>query len=295
MFAPLYLFKRADNPFENAHLPVAVAGVFKIMLDVPTTIDLMLMTLTENRVPISDFRAIREFADVNLILLNGEYACAGSPALMDEALQVLFDKAEPGWNSDPLFCSYFPRKLEFLRFLYYMCCQYIISLIYQLSVTYAMEFAFTDLVRARIYKVLATDEKSRLSAYERRRRIALAALIGSSDPGRIFAKLARLVENEGHWQLPIEARFDIGEFVEESGSFSRFAATASAIDILSRHHTYAAKLHDWLKSCQRKIEDAIGAKVFPDDLVMGPSPQVPVTVLSQVIAKCRPESQQRHT
>ena len=284
MFAPMYLFKRRENPFLNGQLPVAVAGLFKIMLDVPTTIDLMLITSSQETTSECGFTEIREFADSNGILLNGEFACAGSPGLIDEVLSILFDDVLSEWSSNVQFESYFPKQKEFLLFTYYMSCQYIISLVYQLSTAFTMEFAFSDLASSGLYTPVALPNADRLPAYERRRRISLWAMMRCSDLEAVFKRLVRLVENEQRWHVLPEKRVILLEFLADTLSFCALAFRSNAGDILNAHQNYEVKFQNCVRLLQEEIERTIGTPgVFPGQPVLGPSKQLPATLLSHII------------
>jgi hypothetical protein len=289
MFAPLYLVKRRIAPVADGSLPVALAGVFKIMLDVPTTIDLMVLTAARPHDTNWNWRDIRDFADKNLILLNGEYACAGSPALMDEVLRPLFGEPEAERDSSsPLFRSYLPDRREFLVFVHYMSCQYLAAFVYQLTTARAMELAFTELMQSGAFIPHTEVEESRPSAYERRRRIALRALIQANESGEIFAPFGRLAKHGERGSSSADPYSAVLDFLETSRSFLESVADATAPEVSHLHRRYQAEFRGWLELHQPRIEAAIGAtRLFSAGPFFGPSPLLPCALLANII-----ESQQ---
>lgn len=169
MFLPLYLHWRSDKGPEQVEMATAVSGLFKIMLDVPTTLDLMLATDWSGVGDCAYTAAgIGGYAERTGILNNHDWACASPPGLIRAALTTLCgDADEP--TSDPPVPWGFPLD-GFAAFAGTMARQYALSQAFQVGTTFAMESAFSHLGGGQ---AVPDGPAKLLSAYERRRRILL--------------------------------------------------------------------------------------------------------------------------
>lgn len=276
MFSPLYLFKRKENPFNNGELPTSVSGLFKIMLDVPTTIDLMIMQDAQNEIEISTpkeaSKQISAFADSSLILLNGEYACAGSPGLIDDIISIMFENRKYIKAALPRWSSYFPNPKQFQSYNYYMTAQYVIGLMYLISTAVSMEVAFKSLqeIDGLDFSALSTEREDKLSAYERRRRIMLN-IVRDCDKGEaVFRKFYNLACDPRKWNLQVEENQGLRNCLDLSLSFLKKTDTATPQRISTLHHDYSEAVGHILAQLQKMIELTIGSKgMFPDNVKFG--------------------------
>ncbi len=198
MFSPLYLFKK-NNGIKNGELDTSISGVFKIMLDVPTTIDLMIIKGAKNKASKSFGKLIsnhiQQFADETTILLNGDYACAGSPALINNVTDILFKHPNNIINTNDIYINNFSNLIEFKNFSYLMSSQYIINIMYLLVTMYSMEIIY------KYHNIDYTDNQNilSLSAYERRRLIALQEIMDITNHSSIFIELFELINSPNLW------------------------------------------------------------------------------------------------
>jgi len=283
MFSPIYLFHRAKQPLADGGLPVEIAGLFKILLDVPTTIDLMFM-----KSPSDDFqdpKAIQRFADNYLILLNGEYACAGPPTLIDEVIELLYDK--PDIALDNPFRRFFPDVPEFLEFVDHMTRQYVVAIYYQLATMFAMECAFGELSRLGLYTPLVIRDDHKFSAYERRRRIALSAMTNSDMRETALTAFAQQIKEESHRSFSAES-FEISQALLQSQQFLREVSHLSPREILVAHREYQVQVGHFLRSCRRNIEDSIGAQgLFDEQMIAERLDCPPAQQLAEILDSFR--------
>ncbi len=288
MFAPLYLLHRSKNCFQNGELPTPVSGVFKIMLDVPTTIDLMILKDYPADLPADAAhdipRQIQTFADENLILLNGEYACAGSPGLIQTVARILFENRKPVVEEYPLFQEYFGYHDEFRRFTYFMSLQYVAGFTYILTTSLAMEYAFLQLHDTR-HSSLANPAIEKPSAYERRREIALEAMSRPELRKKSLRRFAALVENPAGWQVESGQNLGISRCVQLSEDFLDFAAGASPDGIAVSYQVYQEQVGQFLLSVQSEVETAIGAVgMFPPAVRFGNPENHPAHILGEMLS-----------
>lgn len=286
MFAPLYLFHRASEPYANGSLPTPVSGVFKIMLDVPTTIDLMFLRNTHDvtgLAPKDAAKTIRDFADTTGILLNGDYACAGSPNLIDDINGVLFEDRQAdvgGWG------KFFSNTEEFKRFSYLMSAQYVIGLMYLMATAVSMEAAFGCLEADGRKPDLATVEhEDRLSAYERRRRIMLDALANPADREAAVTRFFDLVKDPAKWGISDEQHPGLKTSLESTLTFLSGVEGKSPEAISDAHTVYAEIIKQTVAQSQNLISATIGASDLFDGSVrfVGQPEQDPARILRGVV------------
>lgn len=256
MFAPLYLIHRGTNPYADGALPTPLSGVFKIMLDVPTTLDLMVLNGWRDSIATAcgpmQPTEIQNFADSHLILLNGEYACAGAPGLIQSVVGILFSEG----RDDHRFATYLGDREEFLTFCYLMSCQYVVGLLYLHASAIAMERAFS------FCNGQGVPIESPMSAYERRRRFALAALAGRERYEGAFRGLCALVADERGWGLDVGKRWVGDSSLHEALEFLDRIATADAVEISHAHALFESRMAVALSSLQMAITRSIGAKAM---------------------------------
>ncbi|MDX2028391.1 MAG: hypothetical protein SFW62_07125 [Alphaproteobacteria bacterium] len=288
MFAPLYLYKRSTAPYANGSLPTPVSGVFKIMLDVPTTMDLMFMqghntgiaSATDKTMP----QQIQAFADDNLILLNGEYACAGSPGLIDNVVSILFEDRESNPDQYSHFKEYFKDSQEFLAFAYYMTNQYVMGTMYLLSTMTSMEVAYRQLRESGRYSPLVHDENEKLSAYERRRRIALEIMQDPENRESVLQQFRKLAEDGSLWGISASTVLDLSGCFERSVDFLKKVEISDARQIAELHGLYQTEIENHLIHAQRMAESSIGTHaIFPVPVRFGNPRQNPVQLLRNML------------
>jgi hypothetical protein len=287
MFAPLYLFQRADHPVPNGQLPTPVSGGFKIMLDVPTTIDLMLIrghdTNIASRGGVDMAKEIQEFADKSLILLNGEYACAGAPGLIDNVTRTLFENVKSDPAQHAKFQEYFPKPDKFMQFSYCMTSQYVMGTMYLLSTMTAMEAAYKQLESERKYTP-DTDSNNKLSAYERRRRIALDVVIEPTNSESVLKQFASLVENESIWGVDVANKLNIRDSLDLSLGFVRNVDSMSPRDISQAHTQYQIGIENQLVLAQQKADMALGTTgMFPKEIEFDRTKRSPARLLKNIL------------
>lgn len=275
MFAPLYLIHSAKRPFADGTLPTPVSGVFKIMLDVPTTMDLMLLSGWREGIAHASTAGvalqIQEYADRSGILLNGEYACAGSPGLIERVVGMLFEEKSIGGGE---FANYFGDTQEFLAFCYLMSRQYIVGLVYLLSTTVAMERAFAELDEG-----VETGEE-RIAAYERRRRIALVSLQGTGNAEGALRGIFDQIRDERRWNPGSEMRIEGDQVLEASLELLSLAMHADAREISAAHCGFERTVMAELNRLQSATAGLIDAKtMFVEPITLGDPRRSPVWAL----------------
>lgn len=175
MFVPSYLLLKARRSGPHVTLPTDASDLFKVTLDVPTTIDLMLIVgwVDSKQADAGSFSAmsIAEHAEKYGVLNNGEWTCAASPALMRNLLSLLEAPSQSG-QDDPSSVAALIELEEFEPFVAIMIRRYALSQAFQLSTTCLMERAFSGSTPGC---ELAPVPEASLSAYETRRRVALHA------------------------------------------------------------------------------------------------------------------------
>ncbi len=264
MFAPLYLLHRSTQRFADGALPTCISGVFKIMLDVPTTMDLMLMTEADglaHSMEKSLPQQIQDYADSKLVLLNGDYACAGSPGLIKTIVSSLFQPPEALVAQYGRFADCISNREEFLTFCFLMSQQYVVGLIYLQSTWLAMERAFSQLGGP------APTFSERLSAYERRRRIALQSLVDSN--AETLGRFAQLVRESHLWGVTCPLR-EADSALETSRLFLESTVNCDAELITGAYEHYREAIEGSLLRIQTTIAETIGSNsMFPASVHFG--------------------------
>jgi hypothetical protein len=293
MFAPLYLLKRPLNPFPNGKLPAPVAGVFKIMLDVSTTIDLMVMSEGSNHpVRLSRQRTaqeVRDYAEKHLLLLNGRYVCAGPDSLIHQVTHLLFCPIDELTPMRGAFDSFILDRTEFMAFAYLMSVQYIVGVTYQLVTMALMERAFRELNRYGLYVPQPSNEGQVFpSAYERRRRIALDCVLDETARTNVLIQVHALASSPHNWgmaKLPGMSR----PFLDNSISVLKDSEFMSAPEINELHKNFKRTAVSEIHKCQRSI-----STVVPDPELFPPNPfgtldlQMPDVILNNLLSSNAP-------
>lgn len=286
MFAPLYLFNRQSNTIKNGQLPTKMAGVFKIMLDVPTTIDLMLMERAgagrHADGPAYSVSAIRTFADERLILVNGDYACAGSPKLIDNILNIITEPSDPIVDDSHDFSQLMGDSGYFMPFCHLMSVQYVTGLIYIITTTItAQHLRYLIGATSRInFKSPTPDQAARPAAYDRRSHIAME-IMGRSDHRRAaLTLLVNIVKDGSLWRSNNNIASMIEDFLDDS------LALAASIHLQDKHmafklyNDYQKNTSEFIRTLQNMIEATIGAQnMFPPLPLFGNPSRHPVMTL----------------
>jgi hypothetical protein len=173
MFVPLYALHTVAHTGADITLPTDVSGLFKVMLDVPTTVDLMLVEQWSAAEPGDPEgyspEAIAAYAERKGILNNGKWTCAGPPGLISELL-VLLRPARADNDGDASSLDTLVSPEDFEAFATPTIRQYALSQAFQVCTTFVMERAFARVGNYRGYVHPPDDQ---LAAYERRRRIVI--------------------------------------------------------------------------------------------------------------------------
>lgn len=189
MFLPVFLRRKRGPGPEALELTTALSGLFKVMLDVPTTLDLMLAGEWTGMASVGySVKEIADYAEGADILNNGEWTCAGPPGLIDEVLEPVCEESlESHGMSQCLDTEVDPD--EFGAFASVMIRQYALSQAFQVATAFLMEKAFTQIAEGRAAE---TKRPGLLSAYERRRRILLALCRDAPSCGRVIGGYAQI-------------------------------------------------------------------------------------------------------
>lgn len=286
MFAPLYLFNRQENTIKNGALPTPVAGVFKIMLDVPTTIDLMLMERAGAGLsadgPAYTVSAIRKFADERLILVNGDYACAGSPKLIDNILSIMTEPSAPMADSPAGFAQLMGNTGPFMPFCHLMSIQYVAGLIYIITTTIvARHLRYLTRIPPQISAHAATAEQTmRPAAYARRSQIMME-MMGRSDHRRAaLTLLVNIVKDGRPWKNGDKTSACLEEFLDESLALAASIHLQHLRMTFELYTDYQKRASDMIRDLQNKIEATIGApNMFPPSPIFGNPSRHPVLTL----------------
>lgn len=254
MFAPLYLLHKGDNPIANGELDTAMAGVFKIMLDVPTTIDLMLMS---DGIPSNvSHQDILDFADHALILLNGDYACAGSPKLIDDVNKRLYSDLSGEFNKQSKWDTQFPDQNEFLKFCYLMSTQYVCSQIYQITTAILMETI------AQKIGHFEEESNEKMSAYERRRRYALQAVKQGDKAEVVFDNFVSLINESFGWNVDVQKSAAPTNVMNASLKILNSSNIQSPEDLLNSYQEYQNFVQIELQKLQTVIAETIHSETL---------------------------------
>lgn len=209
MFLPLFAWRKGRGQLP-AEVTTAVSGLFKVMLDVPTTLDLMLASEWAGMgAPEYTPNAIVGYAESTSILNNGEWTCAGPPGLIGEVLRLVCERGETRLASAPPHCLELDLE-KFGAFASIMTRQYALSQAFQLATAFAMEQAF-----AQIFKGQGCDRGGpvALSAYERRRRIFLGLCRDASSCRAVISGFLRLSLEPGHSKAAGSAKACVEELL----------------------------------------------------------------------------------
>lgn len=261
MFAPVYLMHRQDASYTNGTLPTKVSGLFKIMLDVPTTIDLILLGGSQAGLTGNDAMvAIRNFADTQKILLNTDYACAGSPKLMDDINSAMFVIGNNEKAGHEAWESLFPNKGNLQLFVYLMTVQYAISQMYQISTAVSMEAAFKKAAENNISIPYTKEEnEQKLSAYERRRRYMLET-VSAPDAGTTAVETYfNLVKDSTAWGIDVKTPDALGCCFDLSQAFFSSIQSRSEAEILQNYEEYSQLIALEIQGLQKIISDSMCA------------------------------------
>ena len=275
MFAPLYLLHRRENPFPNGAIPTSVSAVFKILLDVSTTLDLMMLQGLGNGTSLA--LQIQEYANNTGILLNSEFACAGSPKLLRVVLELLTENVASEESGE--FADYFPKRSEFLKFSYLMSHQYVISQLYQLSYMGVFE-----ILSERAHDLPNSGEK--LSAYERRRRIALSVMLNDSRRKPAFAAVCALVDQSLPWGFVETASESPRSLVGEAEELFCLAEEEKRELALRRFSEFESKVIETISDLQRQIRLLLSSEtIFSEPPCFGRSGRYPSETMLHHIQK----------
>jgi hypothetical protein len=188
MFVPLYALRTAAHTGADITLPTDVSGLFKVMLDVPTTVDLMLVEQWSAAEPCDlagySPEAIAAYAERKGILNNGEWTCAGPPGLISELL-VLLRPARADNDGDASSLTTLLSPEDFEAFATPTIRQYALSQAFQVCTTFVMERAFA---RAGNYGGYVPPPDGKLTAYERRRRIVIGRCQDEVTAGQVICR-----------------------------------------------------------------------------------------------------------
>lgn len=208
MFLPLYLLRKsASRKKECMRLPGSISGLFKVMLDVPTTIDLMLAQQwargSERALAPRSSGSISAFAERSGVLNNGEWSCAAPPGLMNEFLELLWRRADVSTGDESLLSKQLDMD-AFGKFARAMISQYASSIAFQIATAYLMESCFSRLPGEQAPQ---SASRASLSAYERRRRILLDSCAPEGAVCRIVAGFCDLAEADAPGSSTAQASF----------------------------------------------------------------------------------------
>ncbi len=155
MMTPMFLILRRgkDRP-----IPRHLASAFKIALDVPTTIDLMLLfDLSSSQTVDEAAASVFDFANEKKIFLNAGYACAGSRAMITETLLAGLSPVTANCDA----AAFLSDWSSFNSFLANMLTVYVLSLWSQYLTSYCASCAAPD-----------RPTQCASSAYDRRNAVA---------------------------------------------------------------------------------------------------------------------------
>jgi hypothetical protein len=171
MFLPQYLLGGPVQVRVDVAIPTDVSGLFKVMLDVPTTIDLMLIKEWSTAPcvvrPFSP-NTIAHYATNSGILNNSEWTCAGPPNHITRILSLL-EPSDVESSEVTSLRDLIPAG-EYDTFAVMKIRQYALSQAFQVCTAVVMERAFARIAN---YNGYWHSPGAHLTAYERGRRIAL--------------------------------------------------------------------------------------------------------------------------
>lgn len=242
IFAPLYLVHRKEQALASGEIPTVVSGLFKIMLDVPTTLDLMFFAMPQKMQSLQGkdaARSIYAYANESSILVNGAYSCAGAPNLIDAiAMRLVCATGETSeaWR------ALFPDWGHFSRFSALMTAQYAVSLIYQAALAVSME----DLCAHA--GVQHASPQMPLAAYERRRRIVLSHW---KDAAHWTPTLSCIQHAVCEGLLDMQARIE--PVFTATQRYLHAARGAGLAEVSFLHEEYHALVEDCIQALQNDI------------------------------------------
>ncbi len=295
MFAPLYLFHRKENAYANGQLPTSVSGVFKIMLDMPTTLDLMFEEGHDRNVAsgvgVETAKSIQEFANKHLILLNGKYACAGPPGMIDEVSSILFQNLKFADDQFGEWNDYFYDREQFQSFCYGMTNQYVMGLMFQMATMISMESAFEKLeAQGQIIPSLGNEDENYLSAYERRRRFTLNIVKNPSNFEGVLNQFSKLVKEPSAWNTSVENTYPVDACLDVCMDFVSKALNAAPQQTSAMHAQYSAKVKSLVALTQKDIGAVLGTEgAFPKEILLGRISETPASLLQRLFTAQGPE------
>jgi len=250
MFAPVYLLHRKENRFPNGQIPTSVSGLFKIMLDVPTTFDLMFLSDPVTMKTLTGDQAARylyNFANETTVLVNGKYACAGSPKLIGDIAKLLLVSPLP--QNDGAWHEMFPDPGHFLRFSGLMTAQYAVSFFYQSALAVAME----RLCQGEMMGGAQDDKGMPLAAYERRRRFVLSRWKDEEN----WEPALRCLQHIASQDAPGTEKLLAGA-ADLTLDFLRGDKTPSVADIVGAHDIFNKGITNVIAALQKSIHEHLG-------------------------------------
>lgn len=201
MFLPAYLLR--TGAASDGSIPTVVSTLFRASLDIVTTLELWM--LREGAAPDAldgpaDPVMLVRFAESERFLVNGRFACAGSPRQIEETFRLLVQGgARRAASEFPLPSAQSGSMLEFARL---MGRQYLVGLLYLFRMQHSMEGLFHLLLPLTGDRYRRPWDEGDVSAYERRRRFVQRLIDGVDGLDRVFGSLARLIERLGPWTDP---------------------------------------------------------------------------------------------
>jgi hypothetical protein len=179
MFVPLYQLFRSNR--NSKPITLRSATLYKVMLDVSTTIDMYAIYNWPTYNP-NIARWLGDFSDQEKFLVNGDYACAGSMAMIKRIGEILEGAKE---DQTPE-CDYDERLYKFSNV---MLAVYGIGIVFQATTAVLMDKAFIEIQS----KITATWTPETPSAYESRRQFLLGMIS--------IKKHAKVVQPIREWSL----------------------------------------------------------------------------------------------
>lgn len=253
MFVPLYLLRKAHLARHSMTLPTDASALFKVMLDVSTTIDLMLARDWGAAVPAEadaySPSAIAAYAEESGILNNSEWTCAAPPGMIADLLEFLSPTSgRQAYGVSSISDLIEPSEYE--AFGLVMTRQYALSQAFQAATAFVMEHAFSlDVVDARRPHTVVLP----LSAYETRRRIVLGICHGAKAAARVVNGFCDIASMGGQDDCPSGHAFRALMLEAVANAGKRTAAELLTAQ-LAVEETFKAAVREW----QEKARAALG-------------------------------------
>jgi hypothetical protein len=253
MFLPVYLIGRPGSPLFAQPLPIRFGALFKVVLDLPTTLDLLLIdggrVMRDGRASDEALaESIIDFADKEGILLNGRYACAGPQRLMMQLI-CAFLRGDPGDLDETTVPGIEPENYRYFCDL--MSAQYVVG--YWFGLAYGLS---SDALHRLDPAAREEPLPSFPEAYERRRRFALVRLKKRPDLASALDRYQALFSRSC---APAAAL--VGTYFDALRSLT-LGGTDPAL--LRADQAGLERLtNEALASCQRLIEDRFGIDFGP--------------------------------